>query len=521
LLKKLLPILAVYLLIFIIFTPQKYNFPSNDDWVYSYTITNYYETGSIKLNDWCAASAIFQIWWGILFSKIFGYSLGVLRLSVLILSLTGSIFMYLMLKQLNYKNKLIPLLFFIFNPLYFILSLSFMTDVPYLVLFILSVYFYLTGLNGKPGYLITGSIFAGFAYLIRQLGILIPFTVIVYLFIFDRQKISLKNVLNILLIPVVVAGGHYYWYLFIHGKTWVDKAGLVSGLSFNSIYSRVLSVLVYIGLFTLPAGFIVRNKKNTPLKYTGIVFVFVLTTIIFIHILFYGFLPYIDNTLHKTGLGTITISGLNLKPAGIMSFQHFWVIITILSVFNLLILFRNSLKNLFSKEELFVIFCTLVQMAVSIIRFKFFDRYLLVILPVSVILTAKYINYHKIYNKLIIALSLILVILFSFAGTKDYFSWNEAKWTLGNKLVAEFGYKANEFANGFDWDGYHTFQPNIEKLQKIKEAKAIGDWEWQSLNPYKALISYRNDYPAEKYIAETDYFNWLNLKHEKIYAWRL
>ena len=520
--KKLLAILAIYLVIFILFQPQKKNFPLNDDWVYSYSVSHFLDTGAIKINDWNAATTVFQIWWGILFSKVFGFSLGNLKIAVLILSFAGAIFSFLMLEQLKYKHTLFPVILLIFNPIYFLLSVSFMSDVPYLSMFIAAVYFYLKGiLEDREGYVFIGSIFAAFAYLTRQLGILIPVGIFCYFIFFDRKKLSIKSFFTIILVPLLVFIAHWYWFNYIHGLTWVSKAGLVSALAPDKFYFRFVSALFYFGLFALPYSFIKSIKTTEKLSMWKPLAVISLSFLLFIHLLVYNVLPFFDNSMHKSGLGTLTISGMGLKDAFLLSSNNFWIILTILCGISVILVFNKLLKGNFSKGELIVIISCLIQFFVSAIRFKFFDRYLLVLLPLAVLFAAKFINFKKLSAKIVFSMILIFMTAYSFLGTKDYLTWNHAKWDLGNKLISDFGYKPEEIANGFDWDGFYTFQPNIEKLLSLKVPKDIGDWEWQSLNPYKVIVSYDPAQPKYLFVADGEYYDWLAFKQRKLYAWKL
>ncbi|OGS27875.1 MAG: hypothetical protein A2297_04650 [Elusimicrobia bacterium RIFOXYB2_FULL_48_7] len=522
----ILAILAIYLLLLPLLQPFKCSFPLNDDWVYSYSVQHYFETGTMKINDWNAATTVFQIWWGILFSKILGFSLGTLKISTLFLSFAGTFFALMILKRLNYRHVFIPVLFLLFNPVYFVLSFSFMTDVPYFALFLASVYFYLKGLQEEnTACLVAGSLFAGFAYLTRQLGILIPFTVIMYLALYDRKKITIKTLCAVVLLPCVVFCAYWYWFNYIHGQTWVARAGLVSALAPGKFYFRLISAAFYFGLFALPFGFIKLRKskaaKNSKQWGWNHVALFILTILFFIHMLIYKTLPFFDNIISKTGIGTLTVSGSAWKDAGFLSNDVFWVLLTMISGVSFLLMLSKVLKSSFSRHEIFVILCCAAQLVVSLARFKFFDRYLLVMLPIVLIFTAKHSDFEGFFRMSAVSLFLVCFAACSFLGTKDYLSWNAAKWQLGGELTGSYGYKKNEIANGFDWDGYYTFQDNIEQLLKTKKPEAIGDWEWQSLNPYKVIVSYVPDYPREKFVAETEYYDWLVFRKRKIYSWKL
>ena len=69
------------------------NFPLNDDWAYAFCIKNFLSNGTFSMSFWQAIPALPQIGLGILFTKLFGFSFGVLRItSVLISFITVLVF---------------------------------------------------------------------------------------------------------------------------------------------------------------------------------------------------------------------------------------------------------------------------------------------------------------------------------------------------------------------------------------------------------------------------------------------
>ncbi len=93
-------------------------------------------------------SLVFQIWWGTGFTKLFGYSIEVLRLSTLAISFAGLIFVYLLLCELGYawQNSFMAVLVVLFNPFSFPLNFTFFTDHFFLSLLFISHLFLLQGI---------------------------------------------------------------------------------------------------------------------------------------------------------------------------------------------------------------------------------------------------------------------------------------------------------------------------------------------------------------------------------------
>src|ERR1700741_245012 len=119
-------------------------FPLNDDWSYTIPVKHLTENGTLQFVDWPAMTLVAQVWWGYLFTSVFGFSFTVLRISVAVLGFIGGLILFQIIKKLSGKKDLAfaGTLLFLFNPLYFSLSNSFMTDVPFLSFSIIACYFY-------------------------------------------------------------------------------------------------------------------------------------------------------------------------------------------------------------------------------------------------------------------------------------------------------------------------------------------------------------------------------------------
>src|SRR5205814_6453627 len=148
-----------------------------DDWMYAGSVRDTLSTGVFTMPDWSQANLVGQVVWGVMWSKLFGFSFSVLTYSVLFLAVGGLLAFYGILRELNVPpwGALLGTLLLGFNPIYVHLSYSFMTDVPFLALVLMSCYFLLRGIRAERDliaatWLIVGVAFAMWAFLIRQFG---------------------------------------------------------------------------------------------------------------------------------------------------------------------------------------------------------------------------------------------------------------------------------------------------------------------------------------------------------------
>src|SRR5439155_19720067 len=147
--------------------------PLIDDWTYAWSVVHFLQTGALRMLEWSAHYPLAQILWGALFSRLFGFSFVVLRLSTLVLAWAGLLTLYGTLRELGTRLLLAGLgtLMLWCNPVVFVLSHSFMTDVPFVSLMNTALFGYVRWVKrGRTWDLGLRSVLAMLAFLIRQPG---------------------------------------------------------------------------------------------------------------------------------------------------------------------------------------------------------------------------------------------------------------------------------------------------------------------------------------------------------------
>ncbi|MGH7334839.1 MAG: glycosyltransferase family 39 protein [Candidatus Rokuibacteriota bacterium] len=112
------------------------NAPFIDDWTYAWSVEHLLRTGELKILDWSVSLNVAHVLWGALFCAPFGFSFTALRLSTWVTSLGGLLGLYTLLRELGASraDTLVGVALVAFYPVYFILSFSFMTDVPFVAM---------------------------------------------------------------------------------------------------------------------------------------------------------------------------------------------------------------------------------------------------------------------------------------------------------------------------------------------------------------------------------------------------
>ncbi len=116
--------------------------PFIDDFSYTKTALDFARTGHFVYNGWATAMLGWQVPWGALFIKLFGFSFDVLRFSMLPIAMASVYLFHQILRRfgINPANAVLGTLTMALSPLFLLLGASYMTDVPGLFVILLCIY---------------------------------------------------------------------------------------------------------------------------------------------------------------------------------------------------------------------------------------------------------------------------------------------------------------------------------------------------------------------------------------------
>jgi hypothetical protein len=251
--------------------------PIVDDWTYAWSVEHFLETGELRMLEWSAHYPLAQILWGALFSRLLGFSFAALRLSTLVLAWAGLLTLYGTLRELGTRPLLAGLgtLMLWCNPVFFVLSHSFMTDVPFVSLMNAALFGYVRWVKrGRTGDLSLGSVAALLACLIRQPGAALALIPLSYLLLArmdgeKRRALSWSQAIW-LLVPLLGVGLTFWWIHAVHGATRValEKAQMLRLLfaidRWVWVYIReLLHALMHLGLVLWPLAWMAFGRLST------------------------------------------------------------------------------------------------------------------------------------------------------------------------------------------------------------------------------------------------------------------
>jgi hypothetical protein len=173
------------------------NLSFNDDWTWAFTVLQLSKTGHLLYNGWSSPPVIAQAYWGLMWVKLFGFSLTVLRVSTLPMAAGAVSLCYLLARRagLTASMSVFVSLSLGLSPLFMPLASTFMTDVPGLFFMLLSLYALVLSFETKSrasclGWLMAGVVAALIGGSSRQVVWIVPLVVLPYFSWIRRSDLS-------------------------------------------------------------------------------------------------------------------------------------------------------------------------------------------------------------------------------------------------------------------------------------------------------------------------------------------
>lgn len=506
-------VLSLWFFIAICMGPVFGDFPLNDDWSYAISTFNFSTKGTFDFHDWLAIPLVGQVLYGSIFTSILGENFISLRIAGIIAGAFGiwGSFQLFVDHKIKGAGLLIALVLIAFNPIYFNLSYTFMSDIPFYAASIWCLVFILR--NEKKfewKWFVLAYIFAFIALNIRQSALIFFF--VLSLFTIHRNKTASRFVrISALLIwfppfvyvmnlPELIGEPN------MQGRNAEFFQSIDKGWLHNLVQLKnIPHLLVYLGLFIFPYIVNQDKKRFNIFWFLGTIGVFMTW------LLMSGkWMPLWGNILHNNGVGPIhlkDIALLNITTSN--GLEIFWILTSIIGLCGAAYFIQNlrhDILSLFKQNKLisyFIIFGFTIPHLIA----GMFDRYILILIPLVIILSPKFEWQQK--WKWVSIVWLGSFSLFSILATHDYLSWNTAKWTIIEGLENK-GVTSNQIDGGFEYNGLYEF---VDKWER-KEGKSY--W-WVKDDQY--LIYFQNQEIPSNYqvIKEQAYMSFFPRENKNIY----
>ncbi len=461
------------------------DFPLNDDWAYGLNTRALAVENRLFFSEWPAMTLIAHTLWGALFCKFFGFSFTALRFSTLLTGLIGLAGFYRLLTWATLPRQMVWFLslLLVFNPFWFVLANSYMTDVPFLAVLLWSVYFFLKMLE-KPAVtvLLCATFFAIWACFIRQLGLIVP-GIFMLLFLY-YQPFTRKNLLFAMLpvalcfsgvelftawqkstgqLPPAYTGLHHLWTAFANNPE-----------ALNIAATRIGIALMTMGLFLLPV--FPRYHFKNPFK-NRLAWLLLPLGGCCIWIAWSDF-PN-GNVFYNLGLGPKLLkdaywgehTGPKLSEAG------FLVVKWVATIGACILLLAAGEKSAVSKRQAllrhFSIGVVLAYLGFVCANSLLIDRYLFPFTPFLLLLYGTACKRFTKPGWLLLG----LLCLFSVTATHDYLAWNRARWAAAAQLATQ-DIPPAQIDGGFEFNGWYATGPVSQKVPGLKSWWFVRDDEW-------------------------------------------
>jgi hypothetical protein len=470
----------------------------------------------LEIGDFGAMSLVLHLFWGIGFTKLFGFSFTVLRISTLISSFIGVGILFKIVKafSLNVWIAFLLSLMLFFHPIYFNLSNTYMTDVNFNTLFLLCVFFALKFFKqNKSLDLILFFVSCTGLIFIRQFGIVLPLSFTLTLLFMKRRNLNivLWSIIGTTLVFIILkVYENNLSNLFQSAHTYKRSGdfNLLSNAFWISygrhiiLYLRV--ILMQILVFSaLPSLMVVPAWINKTSKIVVFACLFLALLICF-YVFGDTYFPY-ANIFNNMCLGPETfyestqsrLTHTYSEPFAEWMNAIKWIFSSI-SVFTMFLgcflWWRGDRK--INTTLLFLVLSALFYVSLLLIPDYFFDRYTLPLISIALIFTGQYIS--GIRGILTTVLCLLLMAFMSVSGTKDYFELNRSRWEAYTYLKTEKHVPSNEINAGFEvncwnegveswWANYNELKGYTYLIQFKPEPgfKHFKTYEFQRFFPYK------------------------------------
>ncbi|GAB4243134.1 MAG: glycosyltransferase family 39 protein [Saprospiraceae bacterium] len=491
-------LLLIWTLVLLVVNPQG-EFPLNDDFSFAKSVFNLCEEGRFLLDDWLAMTLLTQLFYGVAWCELFGFSFEVLRFSTLVIAGAGMLLFFNLLLWFGATRKLafFSTLLLAFNPLWFSLSFTFMTDVHFLTWMMAALSLWLRYLRSETaGSYIIALILTLALVFLRQTGLMVALAAgVAILFKGNRNSLTLLRAG----LPLLLAGlSMVLWYSWLAAhqglpETFGKPSRLLENLTdpghLATLPQRLSVLIAYMGVFTLPltlASFPMMFTEGS-LKFSTrknswrlvLVLVYLLVTWTAREKLPWG------NILYNLGLGPPTLKdgqfflNLNYQLNG-WELEALRLSFILSGGWFLWCLTGLGRRLARSAENVLLLSCILVYLAFLLLDTHAFDRYFLVLLPLLLLLLAGHfrLSFGKMawrHSSLSWA-TLVLLAAFSLGATHDYLSWNRARWAALNYLMEQQKIPPEKIDGGFEFNGWY-------KPGRIEHGRAKS-WWWVAEDEY-------------------------------------
>ncbi len=516
----------------------------SDDWTYIRSVEYLVNRWEIHILPVAAATEITQLFWGGAFGLVFGVTPGVLRVSTILIVLLSAIALRDMFRDLHVSNQRAALgtALYLFNPIMFAISYSFMSDPHFVAWMTIAAWLYLKAeMQDRPDLLWWASVLATIACLERPHGAFIPIGVATWHLLSGRLRIDRQPIRSLAAIGLIPAVTMLLLYTVFN-----DGLPSQQGLFLNEMKSagptetwllmKRLAVIeiAYTGFFVLPLiiGAMVgvwRALGNLP-TYA------IRTVIAAVAITAAGMawfwnegrlMPYIPHFFGRGGPGSGDLQHSRPPLFQPSVFELLTIACGVAAICALVMFLRSvAAPHRFGRSGIGLLTCLLGWQAAGVLPQSFLfrnwiislDRYLLPMLPFIVLIAVWAVDDRELLP-LLAWPAVAAVALFSIAGTRDVLVFQSDVWQIARQLNAA-GVPSTRLDAGYAWDAYHLWEFSYQN--HLEPRSVNGPWWVMSYAQATDSTYVIAGAPIEGYmvISAHEYSSWLHKRHMYLFVMR-
>jgi hypothetical protein len=478
-------VLALYLAAVFAVNPFR-ECPVRDDWAYAWSAWKLLATDHYQAHDWSSANTPFQAMWGAAFCFLFGNSFVALRWSTIVLAVLALLAFRALAREHGLSRTAADLLTLCVAScsIFFKLSLSYMSDVPFTSLLTIAVLFYTRAVRTmRFTDWFAGSVAAAATVGTRQFGVAVV-AAVGLIWLFDRRRWAHwgSYALGVSL-PVLAAAwqvnqglNHPNWAAGF--QVYRARNYFASGAFLKQLPWRPGAVVEYLALFLVPLVLLAARRflresreqlsaqSDSPQRRRPITSL-LLWIVIFACSVVYGWkvLGYAYHTANFQGSHALMpflpdcYDILEVMGEPVRWLATIFVIVGA-ALFARLIVSRCAQLSRHEPTELAVLvldFTALFLLAIGLVFNQFTDNYLVPFVPYAAIAVGKPLEMLVLaHRRAVIACCLLL-----FAGaaiwTREDLAKDEALWTLSVKLHDK-GIPPQQIYSDWKWFFFWNFE---------------------------------------------------------------
>lgn len=540
----LLILVAVWTVIVLIVNPIG-EFMVNDDWAFVRALETLTFEGRMPTTGWGPSwapggpSLIVHLLWGRLFTFFGGFSITVLRISVLTLGILGSCALLVLLRSAGSSSRvaLWGALTLVINPLFLSQSFTYMTDITFTGMAVFSLLCLHAGVQrASTPMLVLGLLFTLCSILTRQLGVVIPLAFVTACFLHPRGK-DLGRWKMVLLVTLVdlMPWAAYEYLLFTIGSTPITQHQVFHNLwsypqtrdllsYFTFLYVNFfLAGLLYVGFLISP---VLALKYRLFSEWRAFRYFFIVLTSTFLLLesaLLTGLIDlpvfFSRNIIFDFGIGPILLKDTYILeitrtatiPKPLYYLLLYWSILSLGAVLGLM---YSSLCRLLRTESgavhqeikfipLFALLAGLMYLGM-ITPGGFHDRYLIPVCMFFIVwvvsdLELGWDQSFRLSGVLGGLVPLLLLALLAVLGTHDFMDMKRSLKKAQDYLVHQMKVQPCDIDGGLEFNGYHCYSSDFRPHKGLS-------WWWVQKEDYLITLGPLPDYQVVRSFPFKRYF---------------